>query len=157
MRQSASLVERTIAAGRDAQLEKRRQHLEGDEARAAAEHLAIVDELARGERVLEVPRHHDRAVVLDMLGEFGFAAAFDSFAQTRDTHPGREGGAEASLVDELKGGLFAAHATGGDSPEMMVTMALEHLGEIETRRNPRPRTHTAASAACRTHSRNIAQ
>src|SRR5713101_466192 len=156
MRQSAALVERTVAARRDAQLEKRRQHLERDEARAAAEHLAVVDELAGGQRVLEVPRHHDRAVVLDMLGEFGFAAAFDSFAQTRDTHPGREGGAEAGLVDELKGGLFAAPATGGNSPEMMVTMALEHLGETGSRHHPRPRAHAAASAACRTHSRNIA-
>src|SRR5581483_12471765 len=82
---------------------------------------------ARGQAVLDVPGHDDRAIVLDMLGQRGLAPALDRLAQARHAHAGRERRAEADLLDKPERGVLAADAAMGEAAEMVVAMALERI------------------------------
>src|SRR6185437_11156234 len=122
-----------------AQAQERGKQAARDKARPSAEHLAIVDELLSRQRILDVPGHHDRSVVLDMFGLRRFTHPFDRFAQARHAHRGRERRAEADLFDEAECGTLAAYPPMADAAEMMIAMALESFERRRRRGDSRAR------------------
>src|ERR1700682_1960449 len=125
MRESALCVELAVTARLDAQSKKRAQQVARDKARASRDHLAVVNEPALGQRVLDSPGHPDRVVMLDMLGHHGFAGSRDSLAQTGDAKAGCESGAEANLADKLERAFFAGPPPRRNSPKMKIAMTLK--------------------------------
>src|SRR5215469_711394 len=119
MRELPALVQRAIAARFGPQTQERREQVAGDEARASGQHLAVVDQLSLWQRVLDVPRHHDRAVVLDMLGDRRLPLSLDRLAQARQSQTGCEGRAEAHLFDKAERGALAADAAKMHAAEVM--------------------------------------
>src|SRR5260370_37771797 len=109
MRQSAVCVELAVAARLDAKSEECAGQVARDKAWASRDHLAVVNEAALGQRVLDSPGHPNRGVVLDMLRHHGFASSCNRLAQTRHAEAGGEDGAEAYLADKGERGLVAGH------------------------------------------------
>lgn len=64
-----------------------------------------------------------------MLGKRGFAAADDRFAQAWHAESGGKCGAKACVVDEGEGSALVSNPPMRQSPEMMITMALQPIGE----------------------------
>src|ERR1700677_3959568 len=126
-----------ISARGDAQTQKGGHQIERDETRASANHFAVVNLAAGGERILEPPGHHDGRVMLDMLGQRRFAAAFDSLAQARHTESGGEGRAETRLVDEGERGTFTFDAASWQAAKMVIAMALKTIKEAVGERSGR--------------------
>ena len=94
---------------------------------ASAQHLAVVDKLFGWQRILDVPGHHDRPVMLDMLGQWRLAHSFDCFAQAGHAYPRGKRRAEADLVDKVERCALTADPPMADAAKVMVAMALERL------------------------------
>src|SRR5262249_9644664 len=127
VREHPAFVKRAITARVRAQPQERSQQVTSYEAGPSTDHLAIVNELARRQCVFDAPGHHDRAVVLDMLGQRRFAYAFDRLAQARHSHPGGERGAESDVLDKGERGALTADTAMAHAAEMMVAIALERI------------------------------
>ncbi len=127
MRESAFRVELAVAARLDAQSQERTQQIARDKARASRDHLAVVNEPALGQRVLDSPGHPNRVVVLDMLRHHGFASSRNRLAQARHAEAGGESGAEADLADKFERAFFASHPARRYPPKVKIAMTLERV------------------------------
>src|ERR1700674_394884 len=129
MAEFAALVEFPVAARRDPQTQKGVKKFERDEARPPGDYFAIVNRLARRQRVLEIPGHDDRAIVLDMFGQLGFAPSLDRLAQARYSEAGRERGAKAGLIDEAERTILTGDASRRQAAKGVVATCFEPRGD----------------------------
>src|SRR5579862_6812398 len=127
MTQKPALIKFRIATRLDAQAQERAHHVARDETRPARERLAVVNQPLRGQRVLDVPCHPDRVVMLQMLGDLRLALARNRLAQARKAEAGGKSGAESNLVDEGERALLARNPPLWGAPEMVIAMAFKRI------------------------------